>query len=170
LKLSACPAPAGLLFSTLLLYQAPPTALKTTSGWNRFILWDWYKEGNAMKLPQPIIPALTLVLMATPLLAHAGVSWESPLAYGQGYPQGGWDTPPQEFRDIQRQGYHDGIEGARKDFQNHRRPDVNNRDEYRHPHVAKQDRNDYREGFERGYQVGVAHIYGTDHDHGYDPH
>jgi hypothetical protein len=49
------------------------------------------------------------------------------------YAQNGWDTPPREFREIQQQGYHDGIEGARKDFDNHRRPDVNNREEYRHP-------------------------------------
>ncbi len=48
---------------------------------------------------------------------------------------GGWDAPPAEFRDIQRQGFHDGIEGARKDFDHHRAPNVNGREEYRHPHV-----------------------------------
>ena len=69
-----------------------------------------------------------------------------------------WDTPPQEFRDIQRQGYHDGIEGARKDYDNHRRPDVNNRDEYRHPHVAPSAQADYREGFRRGYEVAMDHL------------
>ena len=36
-------------------------------------------------------------------------------------------------QEIQRQGFRDGIEGARKDSDNHRRPNVNNRDEYRHP-------------------------------------
>jgi hypothetical protein len=69
-----------------------------------------------------------------------------------------WDTPPQEFRDIQRQGYHDGIEGARKDYDNHRRPDVNNRDEYRHPHVPDSAKADYREGFRRGYEVAMDHL------------
>jgi hypothetical protein len=69
-----------------------------------------------------------------------------------------WNTPPQEFRDIQRQGYHDGIEGARKDYDNHRRPDVNNRDEYRHPHVPDSAKADYREGFRRGYETGVEHL------------
>ncbi|HEX4576645.1 MAG TPA: hypothetical protein VH117_04805 [Edaphobacter sp.] len=69
-----------------------------------------------------------------------------------------WDTPPQEFRDIQRQGYHDGIEGARKDYDNHRRPDVNNRDEYRHPHVPESARADYREGFRRGYETAWDHL------------
>ena len=69
-----------------------------------------------------------------------------------------WNTPPQEFRDIQRQGYHDGIEGARKDYDNHRRPDVNNRDEYRHPHVPESARADYRESFRRGYDTAWDHM------------
>jgi hypothetical protein len=69
-----------------------------------------------------------------------------------------WDTPPQEFRDIQRQGFHDGIEGARKDYDNHRRPDVNNRDEYRHPHVPDSAKSDYRDGFRRGYEAGMDHL------------
>jgi hypothetical protein len=69
-----------------------------------------------------------------------------------------WNLPPEEFRDIQRQGYHDGIEGARKDYDNHRRPDVNNRDEYRHPHVPESARADYREGFRRGYDSAWDHL------------
>jgi hypothetical protein len=69
-----------------------------------------------------------------------------------------WNMPPQEFKDIQRQGYHDGIEGARKDYDNHRRPDVNNRDEYRHPHVPESARADYREGFRRGYETAWDHL------------
>jgi len=73
---------------------------------------------------------------------------------------GDWDAPPSEFRDIQRQGFHDGIEGARKDFDNHRAPNVNNRDEYRHPHVKPSARDDYREGFRRGYDVAMRHMTG----------
>jgi hypothetical protein len=69
-----------------------------------------------------------------------------------------WNTPPQEFRDIQQKGYHDGIEGARKDYDNHRRPDVNNRDEYRHPHVPDSAKTDYREGFRRGYETAWDHL------------
>jgi len=60
--------------------------------------------------------------------------------------------------EVSRRGFHDGIEGARKDYENHRRPDVNNRDEFRHPPVARRDREAYRHGFERGYQVGVDHL------------
>lgn len=77
-------------------------------------------------------------------------------AYGQQEP---WSVPPREYNnDISRRGFRDGIEGARKDFQNHRRPDVNNRDEYRHPNVPRRARHAYREAFRRGYNVGVQHI------------
>jgi hypothetical protein len=59
-----------------------------------------------------------------------------------------WDRPSDAWNDIQRRGFHDGIEGARRDAENHRQPDVNNRDEYRHPdNVPPQMRRAYREGF-----------------------
>ena len=74
--------------------------------------------------------------------------------------EGGWDAPPPEFREVQRKGFHDGIEGARKDFDNHRPPNVNNRDEYRHPHVDASMRDDYRDGFRRGYDVAMQHLSG----------
>jgi hypothetical protein len=77
-----------------------------------------------------------------------------------GYEQGGWDTPPPEFREVQRRGFHDGIEGARKDFDNHRAPNVRNRDEYRHPSVDASLRDDYRDGFRRGYDVAMRHLEG----------
>ncbi len=67
-------------------------------------------------------------------------------------------APPAKFNDIQRRGFHDGIEGARKDVDNHRRPDVNNRDEYRHPHVSPEMRRAYREAFRRGYQQAMSHM------------
>jgi len=88
----------------------------------------------------------------------------SAAAYAQEYDHhdhDDWDRPPQEFREVQRQGYHDGIEGAKKDFDNHRIPDVNNREEYRHPHVSKADREDYREGFRRGYDAAMLHMLGA---------
>ena len=109
--------------------------------------------------------AFTLALMGGSAVAHAqyGPPQGGPPpgqdrgGYDQG--RGGWDAPPQEYRDVQRQGFHDGIEGARKDFENHRRPNVNNRDEFRHPNVPGNLRHDYRDGFRRGYNVGVQHIY-----------
>ena len=76
-----------------------------------------------------------------------------------GYGQGGWDAPPGELREVARQGFHDGVEGARRDVENHRRPNVNNRDEYRHPNVPHDVRRDYRDGFRRGYDVAKQHMY-----------
>jgi hypothetical protein len=64
------------------------------------------------------------------------------------------------LNEIQRRGFHDGIEGARKDAGNHRRPDVNNRDEYRHPHLPPEEREAYREGFRRGYERAMSHLMG----------
>jgi hypothetical protein len=75
-----------------------------------------------------------------------------------------WDAFPAEFNDIQRRGFHDGMEGARRDYENHRRPDVNDRDEYRHPHVPPELQDAYREGFRRGYDRAMEHFVG-DHDH-----
>lgn len=101
--------------------------------------------------------------LAVPLFAFAiaapGLAVALPPATAPAFTQEpGWDTPPKEFRDIQRQGFHDGIEGARKDYDNHRRPDVNNRDEYRHPHVPDSAKADYREGFRRGYETAMDHM------------
>ena len=82
----------------------------------------------------------------------------APPAYAQGP---GWEAPPAEFAAAQQRGYRDGIDGARKDFENRRPPNVNNRDEFRDPHcLAPPDRRDYRIGFRRGYEVAVRHMYG----------
>jgi hypothetical protein len=84
-----------------------------------------------------------------------------PPGYYQGGGQEPWGQPPGEYRsDVSRRGFHDGIEGARKDAENHRRPDVNNRDEYRHPDVPHEARREYRDAFRRGYQVGMQHLMG----------
>jgi hypothetical protein len=61
---------------------------------------------------------------------------------------------------MEHRGYYDGVRGAERDFENHRRPNVNNRDEYRDPHsVPGWARHEYREGFRRGYYVRVREIY-----------
>lgn len=86
-----------------------------------------------------------------------------PQEYGQG--QEPWATPPPELQGAEHQGFHDGIEGARKDAENHRPPNVNNRDEYRHPNLRHRDWRAYRRGFRHGYDVGVEHLMHRDHDH-----
>jgi hypothetical protein len=80
-------------------------------------------------------------------------------------PERPWDAPPNEFDQLRRQGFQDGIEGARKDFDNHRRPDVENREEYRHPHLPEEQREAYRDGFRHGYKVAMDHMMGDDRAH-----
>jgi ribosome modulation factor len=105
----------------------------------------------------PVVVAVGMFAAAGPMTLPAVAM---PMVM-QGPPPGpgGWEAPPREFREIERRGFHDGVEGARKDFGNHRRPDVHNRDEYRNPPVHGADRRAYRRAFERGYQAGVEHIY-----------
>jgi hypothetical protein len=118
-----------------------------------------------MKLTRLATPLFALALLSSAASAFAtGASQYGPPP-GQGYgpPQqgGGWDAAPPEFRDYQLRGFQDGVQGARKDFENHRPPNVNNRDEFRNPgFIPRPFRHDYREGFKRGYSTGVRHLMG----------
>jgi hypothetical protein len=103
---------------------------------------------------------MLFVLLASPAISlgqYAQPPGPPPPGYGA---PGAWDAPPSEYSEIQRKGFQQGIEGARKDYENHRAPNVNNRDEYRHPNVPKGFREDYRTAFARGYDVGVRHMMG----------
>lgn len=84
------------------------------------------------------------------------------------YPNEPWAAPPPEWQAVQQKGFRDGVRGAYKDAQNHRPPNVNNRDEYRHPDVPHRDRHAYREAFRRGYWTGVRHLMG--YYHGRNPY
>ena len=99
------------------------------------------------------------LLLSSPAAMHAQYAPQQAPPPGYGEHGNSWNAPS-EFNEAQRHGYQDGVEGARKDYENHRRPDVNNRDEYRHPNVSKGLRHDYREGFQRGYDDGVRHMMG----------
>ncbi len=132
-----------------------------------------------MKIRLLALPIFALSLGSISFLnGHAqGALTTPPSAYAQERgDRGDWENPPSEFREVERQGYHDGVEGARKDYNEHRRPDVNNREEYRHPHVERSAEGDYREGFRRGYEQAMDHMMSyrdrhhdhDDHDHDHD--
>jgi hypothetical protein len=89
--------------------------------------------------------------------ASAAAPPPEPVAYGQEP----WALPPREFNEIQRRGFHDGIEGARRDRGNHRNPDVENREEYRHPDLPRDAREVYRQAYRRGYEQAASHLWGT---------
>ena len=88
----------------------------------------------------------------------------------------GWDSAPRGYSDIQLRGFRDGIDGAQKDYGNHRNPNPNNRENYKHPHDVPHDLDrDYRNSFREGYQRAWDHLTGhmdRDHhvDHDQDPH
>lgn len=108
-----------------------------------------------MNLNRLVMPAwiICLALPALPSIAPA----EAPAtpAIAQYSDQGAYAGPYDQAR---QRGFEDGIEGAIKDFGNHRRPDPNNRDEFRHPRVPRQLRDAYRDGFTRGYQQGMSEL------------
>lgn len=107
--------------------------------------------------------AITLLLGSTGVMSAQYAQQGPPPGADR---DGGWNAPPSEFNDAARRGFQDGMEGARKDYENHRTPNVNNRDEYRHPNVSRNLRRDYRMGFQRGYDAGVRHMMGGgDRDH-----
>ena len=113
-------------------------------------------ERMAMKKLSFTTVALAAALLgSTTCVAQYG---PPPPGYYQG--PGGWDAPPLEFREYGRLGFHDGIFGAQRDIENHRRPNVRNRDEFRHPAVPGWARDEYRQAFRRGYSVGIQHVLG----------
>lgn len=73
-----------------------------------------------------------------------------------------WDHHDQGMDNVQQLGYRDGMEGARHDYENHRAPSPENRDEFRDPHVAPELRQEYREAFQRGYRQAATHLWGAD--------
>jgi hypothetical protein len=113
-----------------------------------------------MKTTKSILAAgiMSAALLAIPPIYALQGPPPPPPGYGPGYGAEPWAAVPPELQGAERQGFHDGIEGARKDAENHRPPSVENRDEYRHPGVPHRDRGAYRDGFRRGYQIGVDHL------------
>jgi hypothetical protein len=107
-----------------------------------------------MKSTRLLIPALTVALFASQGSVFAQ-RYYGPAPYGD---RGGEAA-------LEHQGFEDGMVGADRDFQNHRRPDVNNRDEFRNPHMVGWAQHEYREGFRRGYYLRVQQIYGRQREY-----
>lgn len=105
---------------------------------------------------------LTIAVSALAFVMGSGVvaAVQAQPGTGGGYGQQRWDAPPQEFSEAQRQGFQDGIDGAQKDFSNHRQPDVRNRWEYQHPRLPHEVWDAYRDGFQRGYDRAMSHLTG----------
>lgn len=109
---------------------------------------------------------LSLALAGT-LLLSAGKAFAQQPYYRPSSPPYGYGDAEEA---LEQRGFQDGVTGAERDFQNHRRPNVNNRDEYRDPDfLPGWAQHEYREGFRRGYYVRVRQIYYGASDRGYGP-
>ena len=105
-----------------------------------------------MKPSLLLIPTFAVALLASgkSALSQHHYYGPSPFLYEHHESEEAWE----------RRGFYDGMRGAERDFRNYRRPDVNNRDEYRDPdRVPRWARHEYREGFRRGYYLKVRQIY-----------
>jgi hypothetical protein len=60
--------------------------------------------------------------------------------------------------EVQLLGFRDGVAGARKDFDKHRELDVNDRKEYRNPHLPPDQKDAYCDGFRLGYERAASHF------------
>ena len=69
-----------------------------------------------------------------------------------------WDQPPPEFKELEKRGFHDGVQAAINDYNHHREPDPERRKEFRNPHVKRSFVEDYRKGFRRGYDDSMRHM------------
>ncbi len=112
-----------------------------------------------MKLTKYLMSGIVAGGMLVPFgAAFAAPAPTPPPAYGAFQP--GWDTPPGEYNEFRRKGFLDGIEGARRDAENHRPFTPENRDEYRHPSVPANVYRDYRVAFREGYHRAVRNMTG----------
>lgn len=113
----------------------------------------------------------TLFLLA----ALCGIAFPSP---GAAYPAAAfapgrqqaqipmpWDQPPAEFKEVERQGFHAGVQAAIHDYNHHREPDAARRREFRKPPVQRSFAGDYRKGFQRGYNDAMRHMRRTNGGH-----
>ena len=94
-------------------------------------------------------PLMAVALMSGGLFAHAQ-NQTSPAQTQE------WNTPPQGTEQAQ-QGYRDGIEAAQLDKAAKRKIDAKSSHLYLHPPVKGAARDEYRSGFEAGYQAAIKH-------------
>ena len=114
------------------------------------------------------VPALAFC-MAAPAAIKANASPAQPTPSAAQYQDQDrdWDRMPDTYRDAQRQGFHEGIEAARRDYMDHRHADADDHDVFKHPPVEGEARRDFREGFKEGYRRAMDHM---KHDRDHDDH
>jgi|GEM_PF-4526581 len=69
----------------------------------------------------------------------------------------GWQQPPRGYNNVQRQGFHAGIDAARRDIDRGLPPDFRRHQRFRHPHLPPGPREEFRRSFRHGYEMGYQH-------------
>ena len=95
------------------------------------------------------LAAVTLLLG----LALAGCSHPQPIYYQPPPP-----PPPPTFREIAREGFHDGFEAARADVADGRPLIFERHERFHNPPVPPEAYEGYREGFRRGYDEFISRM------------
>ncbi len=108
-------------------------------------------------------PSLLALCIASTGTLKAGAHEAQPVPSAAPY-QDRWDQPPSEYREAQQRGFHEGVEAARHDFDEHRHADADDHEMYKHPPVEGEARKDFRDGFREGYRRAIDHLK-HDHDH-----
>lgn len=120
-----------------------------------------------MKIALFTIPALALCI-AAPAAIKASAHEAQPVPTASQYQDHDrdWDRAPDSYRDAQRQGFHEGMEAARRDFDQRRHADADDHQVFKHPPVEGDEaRHDFREGFKEGYHRAMEHMrHDRDHD------
>lgn len=103
-----------------------------------------------MKLTRIATPLIAVALMSgAPLFAHAQTTQKAAQTEE-------WNTPPAGTEQAQ-QGYRDGVEAAQLDRAAKRKIDAKASHLYVHPPVKGAARDEYRAGFNAGYEAAVKH-------------
>jgi len=105
-------------------------------------LWIGFGLGLAISMGFAVMPAQ---LYAAPAGVQDGVTLP-------------WLQPPPEFREMQRKGFHAGVQAAVKDFDHHKEPDLERHKEYVKPKVDRSYVPDWRDGYRRGYNDAYKHL------------
>jgi hypothetical protein len=126
------------------------------------------RRSSMTKMKWIATAALTTALAAPAgwTTAYAAVLHQPAMTAAMG--QRGWDQPPDEYREVQRQGFHDGMEAARRDWGRHRHRDADDHSRYRRPPVPRELSNDYRDGFRHGYDAAMHHMRDEHRDRDHD--
>lgn len=101
--------------------------------------------------------AVSLSLPAGLMCARANAAPAPSPFHAAAYQERPWDQPPDEYRDVQKKGFHDGIDAAHKDIDHHRGHDVTHHERWEHPPVDENLKGDYRLAFRRGYDAAWQH-------------